>query len=195
MTIIRIGVDTSKHLFQVHGVDEAEQPALALEMLGVLFAQVAAIGVKLKALEAELMAWHRSDPVSQCLATQPGIGPIGAVSFTLKVGDPKGFRSGVPLGAPLRRLARHPAQGARHRRTPASGRISRQGDEDLRRLLVLGATAVIRAARPGRASPWLLKLLARKPKKLAAVALANKMARTLWAMMVSGEVYRRPQAA
>jgi transposase len=60
---------------------------------------------------------------------------------------------------------------------------------------VLGATAVIRAARPGRASPWLLKLLARKPKKLAAAALAKKMARTLWAMMVSGEVYRRPQAA
>jgi len=78
MTIIRIGVDTSKHLFQVHGVDEAEQPVLALEMLGVLFAQVAAIEARLKTLEAELIAWHRSDPVSQCLATQPGIGPIAS---------------------------------------------------------------------------------------------------------------------
>ena len=74
----------------------------------------------------------------------------------------------------------------------ATGRISRQGNEALRKLVVLGATAVIRFARPGRASPWLLNLLARKPKKLAAIALANKMARTLWAMMVSGEVYRRP---
>jgi transposase len=60
---------------------------------------------------------------------------------------------------------------------------------------VLGANAVIQQAKPGRASPWLLDLLARKPKKVAAVALANKMARTIWAMMISGEVYRRPEAA
>jgi transposase len=60
---------------------------------------------------------------------------------------------------------------------------------------VLGATAVIRFAKPDRTSPWLLNLLARKPRKLAAIALANKMARTLWAMMVSGEFYRRPQQA
>jgi transposase len=61
--------------------------------------------------------------------------------------------------------------------------------------LVLGATAVIRFAKPGRSSPWLINLLARRPRKVAAVALANKMARTLWAMMVSGEIYRRPLAA
>ena len=72
---------------------------------------------------------------------------------------------------------------------------ARQGNEALRKLVVLGATAVIRFAKPGHASPWLLNLLARKPKKLAAIALANKMARTLWAMMVSGEVYRRPLPA
>ena len=65
----------------------------------------------------------------------------------------------------------------------------------MRRLLVLGATAVIQQAEKGRASPWLLALLARKPKKLAAVALANKMARILWAMMMTGETYRRPKAA
>ena len=75
------------------------------------------------------------------------------------------------------------------------GKISREGDESLRRRLVLGATAVIQQAKTGRASPWLLGLLARKPKKLAAVALANKMARIIWAMMVSGETYRRPKAA
>jgi transposase len=74
-------------------------------------------------------------------------------------------------------------------------RISRAGDEDLRRLLVIGATAVIRAAKPGRTAPWLLALLARKSKKLAAVALANKMARIVWAMMVSGETYRPPAQA
>ena len=75
------------------------------------------------------------------------------------------------------------------------GRISRAGDEDLRRLLVIGATAVIRAAKPGRTSLWLLALLARKSKKLAAVALANTMARIIRAMMVSGETYRQPTQA
>jgi len=65
----------------------------------------------------------------------------------------------------------------------------------LRRLLVIGATAVIRAVKPGRTAPWLMGLLARKPKKVAAVALANKMARIVWAMMVSGETYRRPAQA
>jgi len=169
---------------------DAGVPALGLKMLGVLSGQVEQIDTRLKELEAELMAWHRQDPVSQCLSTQPGIGQIGAVSFALKVSDPKGFRSGRHFAAWVGLTPKEDATAGRHR----PGRISRQGDEGLRKLLVLGATAVIRAANnPARTSPWLLRLLAKKPKKLAAVALANKMARTLWAMMVSGEVYRQPQ--
>jgi transposase len=168
---------------------EAGVPALALEMLRLLAGQVEAIEVKLKAVEARLIAVHKQNAVSQCLATQPGIGPIGAVSFALKVTDPKGFRSGRHFAAWLGLTPKENATGGRSR----PGRISRQGDEGLRRLLVLGATAVIRFAKPGHASPWLIQLLARRPKKLAAVALANKMARILWAMMVSGELYRRPQ--
>lgn len=171
--------------------EENGVPALALEMLSLLSGQLDALEAKLKALETRLMALHRQDPVSQCLATQPGIGPIGAISFALKVTDPQGFRSGRHFAAWLGLTPRENSTGGRHRQ----GRISRQGDEGLRKLLVLGATAVIQFARPGRASPWLLQLLARRPKKLAAVALANKMARTLWAMMVSGELYRRPQPA
>jgi transposase len=170
---------------------EAGVPASALALLRVLSEQIDALTVRLKALEAELMALHKADPVSQCLATQPGIGPIGAVSFSLTVSDPKAFRSGRHFAAWLGVTPKENSSGGRHR----PGRISRQGDEGLRKLLVLGATAVIRFAKPGRASPWLLNLLARKPKKLAAIALANKMARILWAMMVSGEVYRRPQPA
>lgn len=166
-------------------------PALALALLKVLAGQIDALEAKLKELEAELMALHKADPVSQCLATQPGIGPIGAVSFSLKVPDPKAFGSGRHFAAWLGITPKENSSGGRHRQ----GRISRQGDEGLRRLLVLGATAVIRFAKPGRASPWLINLLARRPRKVAAVALANKMARILWAMMVSGEVYRRPLAA
>jgi len=166
-------------------------PALAREMLGMLAAQIEAVNGKLRAIEARLMAWHRHDQTSQCLATIPGIGPIGGVSFALKVADAKAFRSGRHFAAWIGITPREGSTAGKHR----PGRISRAGDEDLRRLLVLGATAVIQQAQRGRASPWLLGLLARKPKKLAAVALANKMARIVWAMMVSGETYRCPQAA
>jgi hypothetical protein len=119
------------------------------------------------------------------------IGPIGGVSFALKVPDAKAFRSGRHFAAWIGITPRENSTAGRHR----PGKISRQGDEDLRRLLVLGATAVIQQVKRGHASPWLLGLLARKPKKLAAVALANKMARIVWAMMVSGETYRRPAQA
>jgi transposase len=101
------------------------------------------------------------------------------------VTEPKSFRSGRHLAAWLGLTPKDNSFGGRR----WQGRISRQGHEALRKLVVLGATAVIRFAKPGHVSPWLLNLLARKPKKLAAIALANKMARTLWAMMVSGEVY------
>ena len=166
-------------------------PALAREMLGLLASQLEAVNGKLKAIEARLMAWHRHDQTSQCLATIPGVGPIGGVSFALKVPDAKAFRSGRHFAGWIGITPRENSTAGRHR----PGKISRQGDEDLRRLLVLGATAVIQQAKRGRAAPWLLGLLARKPKKLAAVALANKMARIVWAMMVSGETYRRPAQA
>jgi len=178
-------------LLQRAHAEEAGVPALAREMLSLLANQLDALEARLKALETQLVAWHRQDPVSQCLATQPGIGPIGAVSFALKVSDPQGFRSARHFAAWLGLTPKEHSTGGRRR----PGRISRQGDETLRRLLVLGATARIRFAKAGRASPWLMNLLARRPKKLAAVALANKMARTLWAMMVSGETYRHPQEA
>jgi transposase len=166
-------------------------PALAREMISVLAGQLHGLDIKLKTIEARLMTWHRQDQRSQCLATIPGIGPIGGVSFALKVPDPKAFRSGRHFAAWVGITPREDSTGGKQR----LGKISRQGDEDLRRLLVLGATAVIRAAKPGRAAPWLLGLLARKSKKVAAVALANKMARIVWAMMVSGETYRRPKTA
>jgi transposase len=178
-------------LLQRIRAEEAGVPALAREVLDLLMGQLDALDVRLKTLEAELMAFHKQNPVSQCLATQPGIGPIGAVSFALKVSDPRGFRSGRHFAAWLGLTPKENSSGGRHR----PGRISRQGDEALRKLLVLGATARIRFAKPGRASAWLVNLLARKPNKLAAIALANKMARTLWAMMVSGEVYRQPKEA
>ncbi len=183
-------VKLSELLQRVHAA-EAGVPGLAREILSLMSRQLDALEAELKGLEARLMEWHKANPVSQCLASQPGIGPIGAVSFSLKVTDPQGFRSGRHFAAWLGITPKEASTGGRHR----PGRISRQGDEALRKLLVLGATARIRFAKPGSASPWLINLLARKPRKLAAVALANKMARILWAMMVSGETYRHPKEA
>jgi len=174
-------------------------PALAREMIGLLAGQLEVLNAKLKTIEARLMAWHRQDQTSQCLATIPGIGPIGGVSFALKSLPPR--RRGCRIRRAFARAGTlRPGSASRRARTPRQAstgpaRSAARGDESLRRLLVLGATAVIQQANRGRASPWLLELLARKPKKLAAIALANKMARIIRAMMVSGETYRRPKEA
>ena len=170
---------------------EGKVPALACEMLSLLAGQLAGLDARLKQIELELLAWHKRDARSRLLATIPGVGPIGAVTVTLKVPDARVFRSGRHFAAWLGLTPRENSTGGKQR----LGKMSREGDEGLRRLLVLGATAVINYAEPGKSSPWLLDLLARRPRKIAAVALANKMARIMWAMLVSGEAYRRPKAA
>src|SRR5207249_10672258 len=121
-------------------------------------------------IEARLMTWHRQDQTSQCLATIPWIGPIGGVSFALKVPDAKAFRTGRRFAAWLGITPREDSTAGRQK----LGRISRAGDADLRRLLVIGATAVMRAAKPGRPPPWLMALLARTPKKRAGLARAHR---------------------
>jgi transposase len=167
-------------------------PQLAREMLVVLGEQIALLDGKLTVLEQRLVAEHRADPLSKLLAGQPGIGPISAQTIVSKV-DPTQFKSGRHFAAWLGLTPKQRSTGGKQR----LGGISRQGNERLRQLLVVGAMAVIRQAKPGSktASPWLLKLLERRPRKLAAVALANKMARTVWAMMTSGETWRMPKVS
>jgi transposase len=166
-------------------------PAEALVSFAVLAGQLEAAEGQLRVLERRLLALHRENEVSRRLAGIPGVGPIGAMTLVLKVADPRLFRSGRHFAAWIGLTPREHSTAGRQR----LGRISRQGDETLRRLLVVGATAVVGAARRGRGSPWLRSLMARKPAKLAAVAQANKTARIAWAMMVSGAEYRRPAIA
>ena len=111
-----------------------------------------------------------------------------AVTMALTV-EPENFISGRHFAAWLGLTPREKSTGGKQR----LGKISKAGSERLRTLLVVGAMSVIRFAKPGSksASAWLLQLLERKPRKLAAVALANKMARIIWAMMARGEAYRR----
>ena len=162
-------------------------PATAVQALGVLGQEIDRIEARVAEADSKLMARHKATPESRLLAEVPGIGPIGALNMVLRV-DASQFKSARHFAAWLGLTPRDHSTGGKQR----MGGITRAGNERLRQLLVLGATSVIRHAKPGRASAWLLALLERRPRKLAAVALANKMARIVWAMMTSGEVYRQP---
>lgn len=134
------------------------------------------------------MAWHRADECSQRLVKIPSIGPIGATLLVMKTPAPELFRSGRDFAAWMGLTPKDHSTGGKVRH----GGITRAGDEALRSVLIVGATSVIQQARRSRGtvSPWLAKLIERKPPKLAAVALANKTARIAWKMMVSGEEYK-----
>jgi transposase len=172
---------------------EPTVPALAQEMFATLGAEYAALKVRLREIEAKLLAWHRQNEVSQRLAEVPGIGPIGASLLVMKVPEAAAFRCGRDFAAWLGLTPKDHSTAGKTR----LGVISRAGDEALRRVLVVGATAVIKQAQRGKGhpSPWLLALLKRKPPKLVAVALANKTARIAWKLMVSGQRYDHAAAA
>jgi transposase len=169
---------------------DASLPAAATEALRILGSEIDRIEARLAEVDKKLAAQHKADADSRRLAAIPGVGPLIALNFSQRV-DAKQFESGRHFAAWLGLTPRENSTGGKQR----LGGISRAGNERLRQLLVLGATAVIRHAKPGRpgVSAWLLKLLERKPRKLAAVALANKMARIIWAMLTSGEDYRQPK--
>jgi transposase len=161
-------------------------PKLAFDLLAVLAGQLEVLEIQLGKIEKQLKAWHRENERSQRLATVPGIGPVGAMTMVLRVPEPMVFRSGRHFASWIGLTPREYSSAGRQR----LGKISREGDEALRRLLVVGATSVIKLAQRGKGPAWLLALLKRRPAKVVAVALANKMARIAWAMMVSGQVYR-----
>jgi len=172
---------------------ETTIPSEARETMALLGEEIGRLDARLKEMEAKLTAAHKANPVSRRLATIPGVGPITALTLAIEI-DPAAFETGRHLAAWAGLTPKEHSTGGKQR----MGGISRAGNERLRQLLVLGATSVIKVAeRPGNpaTTAWLLKLLGRKPRKVAAVALANKMARTAWAMMRSGETYRRTSAA
>lgn len=166
-------------------------PELARELFALNGKEYAQLQLEIGRVESKLMEWHRSDECSQRLAQIPGVGPIGASLLMMKTPDARMFRSGRDFAAWIGLTPRDHSTAGKAR----LGTITRAGDELLRSTLVVGATAVVQHARrtQGRnASPWLLGLLERKKPKLVAVALANKIARIAWKLMVSGEHYQRP---
>lgn len=160
---------------------------------------VAALGSQLLSLKKQIldfdrmiMAWHRSNQTSKRLNNIPGVGPLLATALVASVSDPKTFRSGRNFSAWLGLVPKQHSSGGREK----LGSISKQGDRYLRSLFVTGALAVIRYAKihGTKHRPWLTSLLARRPTKVAAIALANKLARMAWAMMATGARYNYPVA-
>jgi transposase len=137
-------------------------------------------------------AWHRSNEASRRLDDIPGVGPALATALIASIADPKAFRSGRDFSAWIGLVPKQNSSGGKDR----LGNISKRGDRYLRSLFTTGALAVIRYAKihGTRHRPWLTALLARRPTKVAAIALANKIARMAWAMMAKSERYKEPAA-
>lgn len=175
--------------------DENNRHALPVAMkqaLQVLLNQLAALQQQIGELDRGIHAQHRASDVSRRLETIPGIGVIGATAIASTVADPSAFKTGRDFAAWIGLVPRQYSTGGKEK----LGGISKQGDRYLRRLLVIGATAVVRVARQNPAKyPWIMALLAKKPAKLVAVAVANKMARIAWAIMAKGGTYRAPELA
>jgi len=167
-----------------------EVPPLAVTVITGLAGQIGQLQVRLQALEKEMLAWHRASELSQRLATVPGVGIVSATALAASVTDPHQFRSGRQFAAWLGLTPLQNSSGGKERQ----GRISRMGDKYLRRLLVIGMTSLVRRARanPSSVDPRIAAMLARKPARLVTVAVANRAARIVWAIMTRGETYRRP---
>ncbi len=160
--------------------------------LQMLVAQLRLVNEQILESDRCIIASARSTEVGRRLMGIPGVGPVLASALVCAIADPKAFRSGRNLAAWIGLVPRQNSSGGKER----LGGITKQGDRYLRQLLVVGALAVIRyAVRNGARRPWLVQLLARRTPKVAAVALANKNARMVWAIMTSGERYREPVAA
>lgn len=184
------GLDRARTLAQqiVDQTASLDLPEHGMMMLSILCEQVLAIHEQIRKIERQIQTLQRSDEVARRLATIPGIGPIGATAFAASVTDPAQFRSGRQFAAWLGLTPLQKSSGGKER----LGRISKMGDKYLRRLLVIGATALVRQfrSRPDKAPPYLASLLARKPVRVATVAMANKIARIIWALMTRQETYR-----
>ena len=167
-------------------------PDEARVCLAFLVAQLQLVNLQILETDRRIRTSARSTEVGRRLMSIPGVGPLLASALVATVANPTAFKSGRNLAAWIGLVPKQNSSGGKDR----LGGITKQGDRYLRQLLVVGASAVVRyAERNGTRRPWLVQLLAKRPTKVATVALANKIARIAWAIMTSGESYREPESA
>jgi len=185
----RNGVDKLVALI-AEGQDKRVPPE-ARDCLMALAAQLDLMRRQILEADRRILAWHRQNSMSKRLEAIPGIGPLGASALVASIPDPHVFRSGRDMSAWIGLVPKQNSTGGKER----LGSISKAGNKYLRKLLVIGAMAVIKRAKilGHTRYPWLVKLMERRSVKVAAIALANKNARTVWAMMARNESYRTPQ--
>ena len=165
-------------------------PVEARHCLQMLAAQLRLVNAQILENDRRVRTSARATDVGRRLMGIPGVGPVLASAVVASVPDPAMFKSGRNLAAWIGLVPRQNSSGGKER----LGGITKQGNRYLRQMLVIGAMAVIRyAERHGTRRPWLVKLMARRTTKIAAVALANKTARMIWAIMTSGQTYREPE--
>jgi transposase len=176
----------------VSDASDKRLPDVARACVAALGAQLQTLKVQILEFDRMIRAWHRSSEASRRLDDIPGVGPALATALVASVADPKVFRSGRDFSAWIGLVPKQNSSGGKDR----LGSISKRGDRYLRSLFTTGALAVIRYGKihGTRHRPWLTALLARRPTKVAAIALANKIARMAWAMMARGERYKEPAA-
>jgi len=186
----RRGVD--QLLAVVADTSDKRLPEVARACIAALGAQLQMLKARILEFDRMITAWRRSSEASKRLDAIPGVGPVLATALVATVADPKAFRSGRDFSAWIGLVPKQNSSGGKDK----LGSISKQGDRYLRGLFVAGALAVIRYAKihGTKHRPWLTALLARRPTKVAAIALANKIARIAWAMMARGERYKVPAA-
>jgi transposase len=187
-----LGIVVPQGAQKVPGLVEAlraageEVPEVARRALDMLVDQLGFLEIGIRKAEAGILTWHRASEASRRLATIPGIGPITASAIAAAVPDAGQFSSGRQFAAWLGLTPKPRSSGGKER----PGRISREGNAYIRRLLVTGMTAVLRYTRANRErNPWVAGLLERKPARLVSVALANKTARVAWAVLARGQTY------
>jgi transposase len=175
----------------VQDASDADVPALAREALRSLIGGLQVVDERIKVIEAVIVREHKANAVSRRLATIPGIGPVTASAIAATIADPSAFKSGRELAGWIGPVPRQHSSGGKQK----LGRVSKQGDRYLRRLLTVGATAVMRrlAGKADGHSAWIKRLLDRRPFRLVSLALANKMARIAWAVMLRQENYKAPK--
>ena len=177
-------------LYAVADTKDDRIPDVARACLEALGALLGKLKAQILEFDRQIMAWHRSNETSRRLDELPGVGPALATALVASVADPKAFRSGRDFSAWIGLVPKQNSSGGREK----LGSITKQGDRYLRSLFTAGALAVIRYAKihGTKYRPWLAKLLERRPTKVAAIALANKLARMAWAMMAKGECSGNP---